>query len=244
MRKLFFAVFGLLSYAVFFGSFLYSIGFLTNRIVPKSIDSGEPVALLAAATVNVLLVSLFALQHSVMARAGFKRWLTRFVPEPIERSTYVLLSGLVFFLIFWQWQPMTGIVWNIDGPIGSSIVMTLFGAGLALVVISSYLVSHFDLFGLRQIYLHLRKQEYTYVSFKTPALYKIVRHPIMLGYLIVFWATPCMTTGHLLLALGMTIYILAGLHFEERDLVAAIGQEYKEYRQRVPMLIPFFKKSS
>ncbi len=230
--------YGLVSYAVFFSSFLYSVGFLENLIVPKSIDSGGPVAFGQAIVTNALLLGLFALQHSVMARGNFKRWWMRFVPEPIERSTYVLISGLLFFLLFWQWRPMTDMVWSIENPLGSAILTTLFWAGWALVVVGSCLVNHFDLFGLRQVYLHLKGREYTTIGFKAPALYKFVRHPIMSGYLLAFWSASHMTIGHFLFAAAMTLYILIGVRLEERDLVSIHGAAYAEYQQRVSMLVP------
>lgn len=233
--------YGLVSYTVFFSSFLYSIGFLDNQIVPKSIDSGGPVALGQAIMMNALLLGLFAIQHSVMARRGFKRWWIQIVPEPLERSTYVLFSGLLFFLLFWQWQPMTSMVWNIETPIGRTILTAFFWAGWTIVVIGSFLVNHFDLFGLRQIYLHLKGREYTHVGFKMPALYKLVRHPIMLGYFIAFWSTPHMTIGHLIFAIAMSIYILIGIRLEERDLVIIHGADYEKYQQRVSKLLPIPK---
>lgn len=238
MGRMLFFFYGLVSYAVFFGSFLYSVGFLENRIVPKSIDSGGPVAAGQAILTNALLLGLFALQHSVMARKGFKRWWTRFVPEPVERSTYVLLSGLVFFLLFWQWQPVAGAAWTVENPAVRMILKAFFWLGWALVVTGSFLVNHFDLFGLRQAYLRLKGKEYTDIGFKAPALYKIVRHPIMLGYLLAFWSTSHMTTGHLLFAGAMTLYILIGVRLEERDLVSMHGAAYEEYQQRVSMLLP------
>ena len=234
-------LYGIVSYSVFFSSFLYSIGFLENRIVPKSIDSGEPVAFGHAIMTNGLLLVLFAIQHSVMARGAFKRWWTRLVPEPIERSTYVLLSGLLFFLLFWQWQPITGTVWSIENPTGGAVLTAFFWAGWALVVISSFLVNHFDLFGLRQIYLHIKGKEYTHLGLKTPMLYKLVRHPIMLGYVIAFWSTSHMTLGHFIFAGAMTLYILIGIRLEERDLASIHGAAYEEYRKKVSMLLPIPK---
>lgn len=233
--------YGIVSYSIFFSSFLYSIGFLENEVVPKSIDLGVPVSLGQAILTNVLLLGLFAVQHSVMARGGFKRWWTRFVPEPIERSTYVLLAGLVFYLLFWQWRPMTDSIWHIESQPVRAILAVSFWLGWAFVVVSSLLVNHFDLFGLRQVYLHLKGREYTYIGFKTPALYKMVRHPIMLGYVIAFWSTPHMTVGHLIFSGILTAYILIGVWLEERDLVAIHGAAYEKYQQRVSMLLPVLK---
>jgi len=234
-------VFGLASYALFNATYLYFIGFLGNQVVPKSIDSGEPVPFGRALVINGVLLALFALQHSIMARGEFKRWWTRFVPEPIERSTYVLFSSLATILLFWQWQPMTGTVWLIENTAGSSLMTTLFWAGWALIVLGSFLVSHFDLFGLRQVYLHLQGRQYADIAFKTPSLYRIVRHPIMLGKIIVFWSAVHMTTGHLFFALFMTAYTLIGVRLEENDLVRIHGSAYEEYRLKVPMLLPIPK---
>jgi protein-S-isoprenylcysteine O-methyltransferase Ste14 len=238
MGRMLIFFYGIVSYSVFFSSFLYSIGFLGNQIVTKSIDSGVPASFGQAIMTNVLLLGLFGVQHSVMARGGFKRWWTRFVPEPVERSTYVFLSGLVFFLLFWQWRPMTDMVWYIETPSVRTILTAFSWFGWALVVIGSFLVNHFDLFGLRQVYLHLKGQEYTHVGFKAPALYKYVRHPIMLGYVIAFWSTPHMTVGHLIFTVTMTVYILIGVRLEERDLLSVHGAAYEKYQQQVSMLLP------
>jgi protein-S-isoprenylcysteine O-methyltransferase Ste14 len=241
-RRILVFVFGLASYSVFIATYLYFIGFLGNQAVPKSIDSGEPVPFGRALAINGLLLALFALQHSIMARSGFKRWWTRLVPEPVERSTYVLFSSLATILLFWQWRPMTGTIWLIENTAGCSLMTTFFWAGWALIVLGSFLVSHYDLFGLRQVYLHLKGREYADIAFKTPSLYKIVRHPIMLGKIIVFWSTAHMTTGHLFFALFMTTYVLIGVRLEENDLVRMHGPAYEEYRLKVPMLFPVPKK--
>ena len=231
-------VYGIMAYLVFFITSLYFIGFLGNLLVPKSIDSGAPSALGRAIVTNVLLLGLFAVQHSVMARTGFKRWWMRFIPEPIERSTYVLLSSLVSILLFWKWRSMTAEVWSIENPVGHSILTGLFWMGWALVVIGSFLISHFDLLGLRQVYLHLKGRRYTDVGLKSPSCYRFVRHPIMLGYVIVFWSTAHMTAGHLLFAVIMTVYILIGVRLEEKDLLTIHGAAYERYRQEVSMLLP------
>jgi len=241
-KRLMIFAFGLGSYALFNLTYLYFAGFLANQWVAKGIDAGEVGSLGEAAAVNGLLLTIFALQHSLMARSGFKRWWTRIVPEAAERSAYLLGSSLALLLLFWQWRAMPESIWRLENGVASTVMTALFWAGWALIVVSSFLVNHFDLFGLRQIYLQLRGREYRDLKFKTPALYRLVRHPIMLGMLITFWATPQMTTGHLFFALGMTIYILIGLHFEERDLVRQLGPVYQEYRQRVPMLLPISKK--
>ena len=241
MGRMFVFIYGMISYSVFLTTSLYFASFVGNQFVPKSIDSGAPVVFEQALLVDALLLGLLALQHSVMARKSFKRWLTRFVPEPAERSTYVLFSSVVLILLCWQWQPMTDMVWNIESRPVHIILAVSFWAGWALVVISSFLVDHFDLFGLRQVYLHLKGRKYTYAGFKTPALYKIVRHPIMLGHLIAFWSTPRMTVGHLFFAAAMSFYILIGVKLEERDLVSIHGAAYEKYRQQVSMLLPFPK---
>jgi len=235
-------LYGAVSYLVFFVTFLYAIGFVGNLVVPKSVDSGEAVSFSQALLINALLLGLFAVQHSVMARAVFKRWWTRFVPQLIERSTYVLLSSLALVLLFWQWQPMTDVLWNVENTVGRYILWTLFFLGWAMVLVSTFLINHFDLFGLRQVYLYHRGKEYTDLNFKTRFLYKIVRHPIMLGFIIAFWATPLMTVGHLVFAIATTAYILIAIQLEERDIVSAHGAAYEEYREQVSMILPIPKR--
>lgn len=236
-------VYGSLSYVVFFVTFLYAIGFVGNLGVPKSIDTGPSAATLTRGLImNLILLSIFAIQHSVMARPGFKRWWTRFVPEAVERSTYVLLSSLALILLFWQWRSMPDIIWHVDNTAGRYILWALFFIGWATVLLSTFMINHFDLFGLRQVHMYRKGEEYTDLGFRTPFLYNFVRHPIMLGFIIAFWATPTMTVGHLLFAAVTTAYILVAIQLEEHDIVNVYGPAYVDYRKRVSMLLPIPKK--
>lgn len=230
--------YGVVSYAVFFATFLYFAGFIGNLFVPVTLD-GLPSAGLTAGLLNNLgLLGVFALQHSVMARPAFKRWITRFIPPAAERSTYVLASSLALMLMFVLWQPLGGVVWRIDSAAGKAIAWSVFAAGWMLVLVATFLINHFDLFGLRQVWLQLRGKPYTALRFATPWLYRQVRHPLYVGWLMAFWATPTMTVTHLAFAAALTAYILVAIRFEERDLIAEHGDAYRNYRTRVPMLIP------
>ena len=242
MRRILAFAYGMISYLVFFVSFLYAIGFVGNIVVPKSIDSGRPEALVPSLIIDAVLLGLFAIQHSVMARPGFKRWWTKFIPEPIERSTYVLLSSLLLILLFWQWRPILSVVWNVTNPVGSLVLTSLFWAGWLLVLASTFVINHFDLFGLRQVYLFLKGKQYTNLVFRKRFFYKLVRHPLLLGFMIAFWATPKMSLGHLVFAIATTAYMLIAIQLEERDLANIHGESYREYRREVSMLIPLPKK--
>ncbi len=242
MGRLFAFAYGVLSYLVFFLTFLYAIGFVGNLFVPKSIDFGDSVPFTQALVINALLLAIFAIQHSVMARPGFKKWWTKIVPKPIERSTYVLLASSALILLFWQWRPMKAVIWSVENPFAADALWLLFFLGWAMVLVGTFLINHFDLFGLRQVYLYQRGQEYTELGFRTPFLYKIIRHPIMLGFIIAFWATPRMTVGHLVFAAVTTLYILVAIQIEERDIASVHGATYEEYRQRVSMILPIPKR--
>ena len=230
--------YGLVSYAVFFASLLYVIGFLSGLVVSKTVDSGVVGPLGTALSINLVLIAIFGIQHSVMARIGFKNWWTTIVAEPIERSTYVLLSSLLLFLLYWQWRPMPEIVWDVQNEAARGIIWAAFVGGILLVLYASFCINHFDLFGLRQVFLYLRRVEYSHTPFVTPVLYKIIRHPLLLGWMITFWSAPTMTQGHLLFALANTIYMLIAIPLEERGLTHLLGDDYRRYLARTPRLIP------
>jgi methanethiol S-methyltransferase len=232
------AVYGLICYAVFLASFLYSIGFVGDLVVPKTIDSAPSAGFPEALAIDLVLLGLFAVQHSVMARPGFKAAWTRIVPRAVERSTYVLIASLLLALICWKWQAIPTVVWEVSSPVIRSLVLAMFAGGWLVLLLSTFMVNHFDLFGLRQVYLRLRGIEYTPLSFTERALYRFVRHPIYLGFIIAFWATPHMSLGHLVFAIATTGYIFVGIFFEERDLMKYHAVEYGAYRARVPMLLP------
>lgn len=238
MRRLLVVSYGAICYVFFLAAFLYAIGFVGNLLVPRTIDNGIAASTAEAFVVNAVLLALFALQHSVMARPGFKRRWTRLVPQAIERSTYVLLSSLLLLLLFWQWRTMPATIWDVSWPPGKLALQALFWLGWVIVLTSTFMINHFDLFGLRQVYLASRGQSYSELEFRTTMFYRLVRHPIMLGFIVAFWATPTMTAGHLLFAVLTTAYILLALPIEEHDLSRALGGEYSQYRNRVPMLIP------
>jgi methanethiol S-methyltransferase len=238
MKRIAFFAYGVVCYAVFFATFLYAIGFVGGFLTPTALDATPTVALWQALAVDTLLLGLFAVQHSVMARPAFKRWWTRFVPQPVERSTYVLFSSLALIAMFAWWQPIGGVIWNVQDPVGQAALYGLFAFGWGLVLVTTFLINHFDLFGLRQVWLHLRGQPYTPLRFTTPGPYRLVRHPLYVGWFFAFWATPTMTAAHFVFAAATTAYILIAIQLEEKDLVDAHGTDYAEYRRRVPMLIP------
>ena len=231
-------LYGLVSYLVFFLTFVYAVGFIGNLHIPKSMDSAARMSFLPALAIDALLLLIFAVQHSIMARPAFKEVLTRFIPTAAERSTYVLCSSLLLIALFAFWQPVGGVVWNVDNPAVRNGINGVFGFGFALVFVATLLINHFDLFGLRQVTLFLVGKPYTYLEFRTPLLYRFVRHPLYVGWLIAFWATPTMTGAHLLFAVLTSSYIVTAIRWEERDLVTIHGAKYQDYQKRVPKLLP------
>ena len=237
-KRLFFFVYGLVAYLVFVGTFLYAIAFVGGFLVPTRLDGALRTPLAEALAIDAALLTLFAVQHSVMARRWFKERWTRVVPWAIERSTYVLFASLALALLVWQWRPIGIEIWTVDHPAGRAALWTLFGFGWTTVFVVTFLINHFDLFGLRQVVLPLLGKPYTRIAFRTPLPYRYVRHPLYFGFLLAFWATPTMTLAHLVFAVATTAYIVLAIQFEERDLVAEHGQAYEEYRRTVPMLLP------
>ncbi|MGA7810365.1 methanethiol S-methyltransferase [Bradyrhizobium sp.] len=243
MKRVLSLCYGLVAYLIFFGTFLYAIGFVDGIIVPKTIDVGAARPILEAIVIDIVLLSIFAMQHSVMARQPFKRWWTTIVPTPLERSTYVLLASLALILVFWQWRPIPLVIWRAQEPAAASSLLGLSFVGWFLVLVSSFLINHFELFGVQQVLNHLLGRSSAAPHFKSPLLYKLVRHPIYLGFIVAFWATPLMTAGHLLFAAVTTAYIFVGILLEEQDLVAHYGDQYRQYRRTVGMLIPVLRRS-
>jgi len=237
MKRMLFFAYGVTGYLLFLATYAWLAGFLGNLLVPHSIDSPASDSVLQAISIDLALIVLFGLQHSIMARPAFKQVWTRIVPQPIERSTYLFASNAVTILLLWQWRPVDLVVWDVQNPAGRWLLYGLFAFGGFMVPGVSLMIHHFDLFGLRQVWYYLRGREITPLPFRTPLLYSQMRHPLYVGWAIFFWATPTMTAGHLLLAVGMTAYMLLAIVFEERDLVAHFGNEYEEYQRRVPMFV-------
>lgn len=240
MKRVLVLLYGAACYAVFLATFVYAVAFLGNFVIGNSIDAAPTTGVGQAVAIDIALLAVFALQHSVMARPAFKRWWTRLVPPAAERSTYVLFSSLALLLLFWLWQPIGAVVWEVESTVGQALLYTGYASGWILLLVATFLIDHFDLFGLRQSWLYFRGRPYSELSFRTPGLYKLVRHPIYVAWLLTFWCTPVMTAAHLLFALMTTAYILIAIQLEERDLVRAFP-EYESYRRRVPMLIPFMR---
>jgi protein-S-isoprenylcysteine O-methyltransferase Ste14 len=241
MKKIFSLIYGIVAYIISMGTIVYIVGFVSGLIVPKNIDSEPGSSLGLALLIDSVLLSLFALQHSIMARPAFKQWWTKFIPEPIERSTYTLFSSSCLLLLFWQWQPLGGIIWQAESETMRTLLLSLCLLGFGIVLISTFLINHFDLFGLRQVWLYFTGKKYEQLPFRTPLFYKHVRHPLYLGFIIAFWATPAMTATHFFFAIMMTGYMLIAIRFEEKDLIKHLGVKYEDYRRSAPMLIPFTK---
>lgn len=235
-------MYGVISYLTFFVTILYAIGFVGNLVVPKTIDSIPVIPVWLAIVIDSCLLMLFALQHSIMARPVFKRWWTTIIPAHLERSTYVLMASLCMILLMWQWQPIGGIIWSVEDEFFKNIVFIGYFCGWSIVFFSTFLINHFDLFGLRQVWLYFNGMPYTQLPFGIPLLYKLVRHPLYVGFLLAFWCTSVMTVAHLVFAILTTLYILAAIQFEEKDLQEVFGEKYRNYKETVPMIIPFTKK--
>ena len=244
MKKIAFLLYGLISYFAFLGTILYAIGFAGNLFVPKTIDGEPQTSLFVSILINACLLLIFALQHSIMARPAFKRWFTRYIPEPLERSTYVLLASLCLVLMMWQWQPIGGVVWSVKNEVIQSVLLILYLSGWGIVFVSTFLINHFDLFGLRQVWLYFTGKPYKQLPFSLPLFYKIVRHPLYFGFLMAFWSASTMTVAHLFFAILTTGYILTAIQLEEKDLVTTFGEKYKNYKKWAPMIIPFLKRKT
>ncbi len=238
LKRLSFFVYGVFSYLIFLATFLYAIAFVGGFLVPRRLDGPQDTSLAAALAIDAALLTIFAVQHSVMARRWFKEWWTQIVPSTIERSTYVLFASLALLLLFWQWRPLGGVIWSIEQPAARAVLWTLFAAGWGTVLVVTFLINHFDLFGLRQVWLPLVGRPYTPITFRTPLPYRFVRHPLYFGFLLAFWMTPTMTLAHLVFAVATTAYIVLAIQFEEHDLVHEHGASYEAYRRSVPMLLP------
>ncbi len=231
-------LYGIVAHVGFLAVFMYLVGFLANYAVPKSIDSGQEGPFGQALLINVLLLAIFAVPHSIMARPGFKQAWTKIIPSHIERSTYVMISNLLLILLLWQWQPMTGVIWHVGHPVLTQVLWGLFDLGWLVLVLATFMINHFDLFGTRQVYIYLRGKEYSTLPFRTKGFYAYIRHPLMLGWFLGFWSTPHMTVGHLVFAVVTTVYILIAIQIEEKDLVRFHGDAYRDYKRRVSMLLP------
>jgi protein-S-isoprenylcysteine O-methyltransferase Ste14 len=242
LKRIVLFAYGVACYVIFLATFLYAIGFIGGFVVPRTLDGPATVPLGTGMAVDAGLLALFAIQHSVMARKWFKERWTRFVPAAVERSTYVLFSSAALIVLFWQWRPLGGVVWSVSDPAARLVLRSLFAFGWTLVLVATFLINHFDLFGLRQVWLQLLGKPYTMLQFRTPGPYRLVRHPLYVGWFFAFWMTPTMTFAHLLFAVATTAYILLAIQFEERDLVRELGPAYEEYRRRVPMLVPFVRR--
>lgn len=241
MSRVAYLLYGLLAYFLFFAAILYGIGFVGNLVVPKGIDDGVVVPRSTAIAVDVSLLLLFAVQHNVMARPWFKDWWTQYVPRPIERSTYVAAASLILLLLYWQWRPMPDVVWHVDNSIGRGVLWVLYFAGWAIVFGSSFVIDHFELFGLKQVWNYFRGREPAVAPFSERSIYRWVRHPLMLGFIVAFWSAPTMSQGRLLFSVVTTLWILIAIRIEERDLVQFLGEPYRRYRERTPMLLPWFR---
>jgi len=244
MKRILVFGYGVVVYAIFLATLLYAVGFIGNLMVPKSIDAGKEGPFAEALLIDLVLLAVFALQHSGMARQSVKNVITKIIPQPMERSTYVLFSSLALLLIFWQWRPIGGIIWEVESQLGQILMDVGYAAGWVLVLLTTFVIDHFDLFGLRQVYLYLRRKPYRKPSFVTPGPYRHIRHPLYLGWLCIFWATPMMTSAHFVFAVATTVYVLIAIQLEEKDLLQTHGRVYRNYRQRVPMLLPFGKKKA